>query len=267
MHDKRAPGRGGCRIPAEDSGRGLIRKPSRCVFDHCKSARGTMTSKFSGISAGAGGERHGQRLAWLSSLRFKGAMTGSLRIPDPNDADRMLLADIRLVAVDRDRAAFGRLHGYYAPRVKSYLRRIGARDDVAEDLVQEVMIAVWRRAHQFDPARAALSTWVYTIARNKRIDAFRRESHPDVDLTDPSLEPPAAPRGDVHVETEVMKDGIRRAIEHLPREQADLLRIFYFEDKTHSTIADELGLPLGTVKSRLRLAVARLRGLLEGVEG
>jgi RNA polymerase sigma-70 factor (ECF subfamily) len=233
--------------------------------------RGTMASNFSGrLAAGPSGGRDGLRLAWLASLRFKGAMRGSSSDADPSDAepggpDRELLADIRLVANDRDRTAFARLHMYYAPRVKSYLRRIGSPDDVAEDLVQEVMIAVWRRAHQFDPARAALSTWVYTIARNKRIDAFRRESHPDVDLTDPSMEPPPAPRGDVQVEAAVVKEGIRRAIEHLPPEQADLLRIFYFEDKTHSAIADELGLPLGTVKSRLRLAVARLRGLLEGV--
>ncbi len=260
MNGMRSPGRWG-RVPGENSRERMIRKPPSRVFLHVTSTRGTMGSHCFGSFAAIGCKRDGLRLAWLSALRFNGAMTGP-----KSDADKGLLADIRLVALDRDRPAFGRLFGYYAPRVKSYLRRIGAPDDVAEDLVQEVMIAVWRRAHQFDPAKAALSTWVYTIARNKRIDAFRRESHPDVDLSDPALEPPAAPRGDTHVETELLKDGIRRAIEHLPREQAELLRIFYFEDKTHSAIADELGLPLGTVKSRLRLAVAKLRALLEGLE-
>jgi len=208
----------------------------------------------------AGGDQPYHRLALRAPVQFKGRMVSTR-----TDADTKLLDDIERVAVDRDREAFGRLYSFYAPRVAAYLRRIGAQSEVAEDLAQEVMLAVWRRAHQFDPAKAALSTWIYTIARNRRIDALRRERHPDFDADDPSLQGAEPPRGDVHTETELVKEEIRKAIGTLPREQADLLRIFYFEDKTHSVIADELGLPLGTVKSRLRLAVAKLRGLLEGV--
>jgi RNA polymerase sigma-70 factor (ECF subfamily) len=199
-------------------------------------------------------------LAQRSVVQFKGRMTGLKA-----DAEMAMLADIEKVAEARDREAFGRLYGFYAPRVAAYLRRVGARSDTAEDLAQEVLLTVWRRAHQFDPSKAALSTWVYTIARNKRIDALRRERHPDFDPDDPTLENGEAPRGDTHTETAMINAEIRQAIASLPQEQAELLRIFYFEDKTHSVIADELGLPLGTVKSRLRLAVAKLRGLLEGV--
>lgn len=208
----------------------------------------------------AGGDGPNARLALRSMVQFKGRMAGTR-----TDADTKLLHDIEKVAIDRDREAFGRLYAFYAPRVAGYLRRIGAQSELAEDLAQEVMLTVWRRAQQFDPAKAALSTWIYTIARNRRIDAIRRERHPEYDVEDPSLQGGDAPRGDVHTESEMVKEEIRRAIGTLPREQADLLRIFYFEDKTHSVIADELGLPLGTVKSRLRLAVAKLRGLLEGV--
>jgi RNA polymerase sigma-70 factor (ECF subfamily) len=200
------------------------------------------------------------RLAHPAAVTFKERMNTS-----GTSSDGGLLVDIAKVAASQDREAFGRLYGFYAPRVAAYLRRVGARAEQAEDLAQEVLLTVWRRAHQFDPEKAALSTWVYTIARNKRIDALRRERHPEWDLDDPTMEGAEAPRGDTHTESELVKDEIKRAIGSLPQEQAELLRIFYFEDKTHSVIADELGLPLGTVKSRLRLAVGKLRGLLEGV--
>ena len=173
-----------------------------------------------------------------------------------------LEADIRAVAQSQDRAAFARIFAFYGPRVKAYLRRLGAEDAVAEDLTQEVMLSIWRRAHQFDRTRAALSTWVYTIARNRRIDALRRERRPDFDPEDPTLvgDNELAPRGDRFAESEQARREVMRAVEQLPVEQAQLLRIFYFEEKPHSVIAEELGLPLGTVKSRLRLALGKLAG-------
>ncbi len=177
-----------------------------------------------------------------------------------------LESDVQAVAEARDRVAFGRVFAFYGPRVKAYLRRLGAEEAAAEDLTQEVMLSVWHRAHQFDRSRAALSTWVYTIARNKRIDALRRERRPDFDLDDPALvvEAEGAPRGDHYAEAEQARREVMRAIEQLPAEQAQLLRIFYFEEKPHSAIAEELGLPLGTVKSRLRLALTKMRALMNG---
>lgn len=178
-----------------------------------------------------------------------------------------LEADIRAVAERGDRAAFARIFAFYGPRVKAYLRRLGAEDAVAEDLTQDVMVAIWRRAQQFDRTRAALSTWVYTIARNKRIDALRRERRPDFDPEDPALvgDNESAPRGDHFAEAEQSRRVVMDAVAKLPPEQAQLLRVFYFDEKPHSVIADELGLPLGTVKSRLRLALSKLRLLLNGL--
>ncbi|MDX6750061.1 sigma-70 family RNA polymerase sigma factor [Geminicoccaceae bacterium 1502E] len=193
-------------------------------------------------------------------------MSASMSMVDEHGRDD-LAADMRAVARSQDREAFRRLFDYYAPRLKAYLRRAGAAGDAAEDLAQEVMLTVWRRAWQFDPAKASLSTWVFTIARNKRIDALRRERRPDMQLDDPSLQPEPPPRGDNVTELFRMSQLVMRAVEDLPEEQSRLLKIFYFEEKPHGAIAEELGLPLGTVKSRLRLAMARLRTVLAKAEG
>jgi RNA polymerase sigma-70 factor (ECF subfamily) len=182
--------------------------------------------------------------------------------------EQELEADLLAVAERRDLEAFRRLFAFYAPRIKAYLRRQGAEDALAEDLTQEAMLSIWRRAHQFDRTRAALSTWIFTIARNKRIDALRRDRRPELDGDELMMveEADPAPRGDAVAEAAQMKRIIARAVEQLPDEQAELLRIFYYEEKPHSVIAEELGLPLGTVKSRLRLALAKLRVALSGSE-
>ncbi|MCS6878728.1 MAG: sigma-70 family RNA polymerase sigma factor [Geminicoccaceae bacterium] len=183
--------------------------------------------------------------------------------PSEESSEKERVRDLELVATARDRAAFRRLFEYYGPRVKAYLRRLGVGDDVVEDLVQEVFIAVWRFAGLFDRRKATVGTWIFTIARNKRIDSMRRDQEP-VKETEEALEfePDPAPGSDEIAELGRMSDVLREAIETLPEEQKRLIEIFYFEDKTHSAIAEELGLPLGTVKSRLRLALAKLRARL-----
>lgn len=169
-----------------------------------------------------------------------------------------------LVAVgrERDRLAFGALFGHFAPRLKTYLRRLGCESGAAEELVQEVMLLVWRRAETYDPAQASASTWVFTIARNKRVDTLRREQRPEFDPNDPALVPDPDEPADRRMETRQNNDRLRAALKDLPPEQAELLRMAYFEDKPHSVISAENGIPLGTVKSRLRLAMDRLRKAL-----
>jgi RNA polymerase sigma-70 factor (ECF subfamily) len=173
--------------------------------------------------------------------------------------------DILDLARGRDQEAFVRLFLQFAPKVKSYLIRQGLRPEVAEELAQETLVIVWRKADTFDPARAGAAAWIFTIARNLRIDALRRERHPsDIAAMDGQAlwTEPSTPE-EVYADEEREKR-VRRALEHLSPDQLEVLRMSFFEGRPHSDIAAGLGLPLGTVKSRLRLAVARLRMLLVG---
>ncbi|WP_421723121.1 sigma-70 family RNA polymerase sigma factor [Bauldia sp.] len=173
-----------------------------------------------------------------------------------------LNACIRSVAASQDRAAFEVLFRHFAPRVKSYLLTSDGGAAAAEELMQETMVTVWRKAGQFDSSKASASTWVFTIARNLRIDAYRRERRPELDPNDPALVPAADPQPDRVVEGQQAADKIKVAMADLsPAEQA-ILRLAYFEDKPQSVIAKQLGIPLGTVKSRLRLAFGKLRAAL-----
>ena len=169
-----------------------------------------------------------------------------------------------LVAVGRtrDRTAFASLFTHFAPRLKSYLMRLGAGSGQAEDLAQEAMLILWRKADQFDPAKAAAATWAFTIARNLRVDALRREKRPEIDASDPALVADDAPQADDAIARTQEDAKLRDALTELPREQIEVVELSFFADKPHSVIASELGLPLGTVKSRLRLAMARLRSAL-----
>ena len=174
---------------------------------------------------------------------------------------RGLSALIVAIAERGDRAAFATLFNYFAPRVKSYMLRLGAEPRLAEELAQETLLAVWRKAAAFDPAKAAASTWIFTIARNLRIDAIRRGRRGEP-VEDPSDAPDAEPTPDQALFAAQSETRVRQALLSLPTEQAEVVRLSFFSDKPHSEIAEELALPLGTVKSRLRLAMRRLRDLL-----
>lgn len=176
---------------------------------------------------------------------------------DPVDYGRLIEA----VALRRDREAYARLFEHFAPRLKAYLMRAGAPAGAAEDFAQEALLTVWRKASLYDPTRAAASAWIFTIARNLRIDTLRRDRSavPKIDLSQ-LPDDPLRPDDILHDQDRVGR--VRKALETLSREQASVVQLSFFHDKAHSEIARELGLPLGTVKSRLRLAMLRLRDML-----
>jgi len=196
--------------------------------------------------------------AWLGGGRPVLRHQPRLRVVGQDAANFNLL--LIAVGATRDRAAFESLFRHFAPRVKAYLLRLGAGSAAAEDLAQEAMLSVWRKASLFDARKASAATWIFTIARNLRIDALRRERRPEFDPNDPAF----VPEPDAHADAGLIRGDdearLREAIGKLSPEQAKVVELSFFADKPHSLIAKELGLPLGTVKSRLRLAMSRIRG-------
>ena len=170
------------------------------------------------------------------------------------------------VAQSRDKAALAALFTHFGPRVKSMMLKLGASEALAEDLVQETFVSVWRKAALYSSQRGAASTWIFTIARNLRIDQLRRQSNkPYEDLE--SLELASdAPLGSVLVEQRQVIERVTIALRGLPADQQDVVRLSFIHDMPHAQIAEHLGVPLGTVKSRLRLAYGRLRPLLEDLQ-
>ncbi|MEY3961273.1 MAG: hypothetical protein RIR14_1927 [Pseudomonadota bacterium] len=168
-------------------------------------------------------------------------------------------AALMLAVRDRqDRAAFAQLFRHFAPRVKAFLMKAGTEAALAEDCAQDVLATVWQKAHLFDPSRASVATWVFTIARNRRIDIARRDRRPEPEALDwggDSHEPDQADVYEAAQETRRLTD----ALSTLPEAQRALVARAFYGELSHSEIAAETGLPLGTIKSRIRLALDRLR--------
>ncbi len=172
----------------------------------------------------------------------------------PDDPWLCVMARIR---TERDQAAFAELFRHFAPRVKGMLIKSGSDPATAEECAQEVMATVWNKAAMFDPSRASLAAWIYAIARNRRIDMVRRASRPEPeDLPwGPEAEPDQADALAFQQESRALADAVRK----LPEKQRSLVERAFFGDMTHGEIAEVTGLPLGTIKSRIRLALDRLR--------
>lgn len=213
----------------------------------------------------ASGSRANARLVPPPPVTLQRRMTYGVPDEKALDSRRSMAMLLAAVAKRRDRGAFVRLFEHFGPRVKAYLMRLGADPETAQDVVQDVMLTVWHRAEQYDSRKASPSTWIFTIARNRRIDLIRRERRPELDPDDPALVRAPETPADQTIEAAEQTVRLRAAIAELPEEQAHLLRLAFFQEASHSRIAGEFGLPLGTVKSRLRLAMAKLRTALKEV--
>lgn len=191
----------------------------------------------------------------------------SSRSPDAGRRGSILasMSDLlALIARDRSDAAFRRLFDEYGPRVRSYMLQQGADADLAEDLTQETLATVWHKAALYSSEKGAVSTWIFTIARNLRVDRLRRQ-RPWQELTDQIAAsiPSDQPLPDAQLDEQQRVAKVRAVLSSLPQEQVDVVRLAFMEGLPHGEIAARLDLPLGTVKSRIRLAYAKLRSALE----
>ncbi len=171
--------------------------------------------------------------------------------------DAHWVARIEAIARDQDQAAFVDLFRHFAPKVKAFLIKSGADASLAEECMQDVMATLWRKAHMYDPARASVSTWIFTVARNRKIDLLRKYARPEPE--DLPWGPEAEPDQADVIALQQESSKLAEALKELPEKQRVLIERAYFGDLTHSEIAAETGLPLGTIKSRIRLALDRLR--------
>ena len=179
-----------------------------------------------------------------------------------------LNACIVAIGASQDQAAFIEIYEHFSGRVKSFLMGKGMNDDTAEELMQEVMLTVWRRAESYDPAKAAASTWIFTIARNRRIDYLRGNSRVEVELDDELLDSGAYSNQvettlEEHAMLEQHSAQLVQALDDLPQEQQQVMHLSYFRGQSHGDIAEWLDLPIGTVKSRIRLAVQSIRANMQ----
>lgn len=195
----------------------------------------------------------------VDGMREAGASVQGGRFIALFDPNRLIAA----IARSGDRAAFAALFDHFAPRVKGLLMRGGTSAELAEEVAQETLLAVWRKAGLFDPAKASASTWIATIARNLRIDIARRETRSRLSQVYEILDDEAPEQPDATLSGAERDARVRAAMTQLSPDQYRVVELAFLEGFSHQDVADRLAIPLGTVKSRLRLALSHLRGRLE----
>ena len=183
---------------------------------------------------------------------------GTNKVNETSPTTRLMWVEqIAAVRDHKDQSAFAEVFAHFAPRVKAFLMKSGAAPDVAEECAQDVMATLWHKAHMFDPTKASVSTWIFTIARNRRIDWLRKQRRPEPEELTWGPEPEPEQADALALQQETSKLG--EALASLPEKQRMLIKQAYFGELSHSEIAEKTGLPLGTIKSRIRLALERLR--------
>jgi len=181
----------------------------------------------------------------------------------PGDPWSLLLVTL---ARERDENVFQTLYNYFAPRVKSYALRGGCSYGVAEEVAQETLITVWQKSHMFNPELAMASTWIFTIARNKRIDKFRKLGRPVPRKEDMYMELMDIRTPENNTQNSQNARLVHRALACLPTGQRQVLQLAFIEENPHKAIAKILGVPLGTVKSRIRLGLEKLSAELDAIK-
>jgi RNA polymerase sigma-70 factor (ECF subfamily) len=201
----------------------------------------------------------GLRTIRMASNSESQQLPASAADQEKTEETKALLSCMDLVAAKRDRAAFLKIFKHFAPKVKGFLVGRGLNQSTADDVLQEVMLAVWQKAENYSSAKAGLSTWIFTIARYKYIDRLRHDGRRKTEQDEPDLRASDTPVSDDEVFQEQRKDAVQEAISRLPEDQQSVIFLSFIKGLSHSEIAEQLGQPLGTVKSRIRRAFGQLR--------
>lgn len=194
------------------------------------------------------------------------AATPRLRNTRAVTTSRDFDACVLRIAADRDREAFAVLFDHYAPRVKALLMRGGCAPAAAEELAQETLLTVWRKAHLFNPERASSAAWIFTIARNLRIDSLRR-GDASVYAADLALAADEPAQPDAILSGAQDAERVRAAMRTLNPDQARAIEMAFFHEQSHTQISQALGVPLGTVKARIRFGMMKLKAFIERESG
>jgi RNA polymerase sigma factor (sigma-70 family) len=176
-----------------------------------------------------------------------------------NKIKNPFIDSLKQIAINQDKASFKKIFDYFGPRLKSFLMSSGAEESIAEEVIQETMAIIWTKADYYNPKLASPSTWIYTIARNKKIDILRKSRKAILENIDTAILPPVEPRLEEDVDHDQRFEIVNKYLNDLPKEQLDLLKMNFIEEKSHGEIAEITKIPLGTIKSRIRLAMEKIR--------
>jgi RNA polymerase sigma-70 factor (ECF subfamily) len=200
---------------------------------------------------------------WLALMRsgVREVLVSVEQTPVESDLETLL----ERIATHRDEPAFAALFDRTAPRVKGLMMRLGMDAATADELAQETMLRVWQKSALFDSGKASATTWIFAIARNLRIDRIRRDSRPEPDPNDPTFLPPPELSAEEHVDARKRQEAVRASLADLPDDQRQAVHLSFVEGLSHQEIAERLHIPLGTVKSRLRLSFDKLRTMLRNL--